>query len=93
MCVYIYIYIYISGKAPCSCWMVVLVVMSCQRVSVAAVPYENNTIDALHYKSTTDIVSLQTFGRHYLSNATCLMRPHLFGVFLRVKDHHLVRHV
>ena len=27
-------------------------------------------------------------GWHYLSNATCLIRPHLFCVFRRVKDHH-----
>ena len=27
-------------------------------------------------------------GRHYLSNATCLIRPHSFCVFRRVKDLH-----
>ena len=29
----------------------------------------------------------QALGRHYLSNVTCLMRPHLFCVLRRVRGH------
>ena len=31
-------------------------------------------------------------GWHYLSHAICLMRPHLFCVFCRVKNHHDLLH-
>ena len=38
-------------------------------------------------------LQLHKVGWHYLSNATCQIRPHLFYVFFgRVKDHHNLLH-
>ena len=34
----------------------------------------------------------RSFGWHYLSNATCLIRRHLFCVFRSAKDHHNLLH-
>ena len=80
MCIYIYIHIYIYIYHGIS-YDIISYYMSCRDLATT-----------LLMPSKQRRASI---GWHYLSNATCLMRPHLFYVCVCValKDHHNLRDI
>ena len=81
MYTYIYIYVYIRPDNCCF--------ETCVRLrSSGCVPADDRDPSAPHSTSAKRIVSyhvvLRCIGRHCLSNATCLIRPHLFYALLIV---------